>query len=185
MNKIGGSATDVLSRNCGYKFAEELNELKVIDFHKVGDFYEMYGEEAIEAAKVLETTLTRKQIDGEYVAMTGIPAFAVERYTELLGKNGYIVNFRDTDRKEQLASKKYELGFGKLGNGTTVWNRLEEENHDYKTVAHISDSGEVKYYEDLPDDVKQLIEEQAAIDKAEYEERSFRDTMYDVPYTEI
>lgn len=167
MNKIGSSATDVLSRNCGYKFAEELNELKVIELHKVGDFYEMYGDEAVEAAKVLETTLTRKQLDGEYVAMTGITAFAVERYARLLDENGYVINF---------PQKEYDLGFGKLGNGTTVWNKLEEENHDYKTVAHISDSGEVKYYEDLPDDVKQLIEEQAAIDKTEYEERSSRDT---------
>jgi len=34
---------------------------------------------------------------------------------------------------------EYDLGFGHLGNGITVWNRLQIENNDYKTIAHISD----------------------------------------------
>ena len=32
---------------------------------------------------------------------------------------------------------RYDLGYGHLGNGLTVWNRLEEVHGDYKTVAHI------------------------------------------------
>ena len=35
-------------------------------------------------------------------------------------------------------AKAYDLGYGHLGNGLTVWNRLEEEHGDYKTVAHIA-----------------------------------------------
>ena len=35
-------------------------------------------------------------------------------------------------------AKAYDLGYGHLGNGVTVWNRLEEEHGDYKTVAHIA-----------------------------------------------
>ncbi|MBQ3427526.1 MAG: DEAD/DEAH box helicase family protein [Clostridia bacterium] len=66
-------------------------------------------------------------------------------------------------------SQEYDIGFGSLGNGTTVWNRLEEVNGDYKTIAHIEDNGDVKYYEELPDDVKQRIERQAEFEKAIYQ----------------
>ena len=62
--------------------------------------------------------------------------------------------------------KAYDLGFGMLGNGTTVWNRLEEENHDYKTVAHIGEDGHVTLYEqDMPQAVLDSIYTQAERDK--------------------
>ena len=52
------------------------------------------------------------------------------------------------------APKAYDLGFGSLGNGTTVWNRLEERDGDYRTVAHISDDGNVSFYDpDMPPEV--------------------------------
>ena len=57
----------------------------------------------------------------------------------------------------------YDLGFGHLGNGVTVWNRLELRYGDYKTIAHIAPDRTVKYYEDgLPEDVRAQIEEFAA-----------------------
>jgi hypothetical protein len=40
-------------------------------------------------------------------------------------------------------TKKSDLGFGYLGNGMTVWDRNQEANGDYKTVAHISDNGNI------------------------------------------
>lgn len=57
----------------------------------------------------------------------------------------------------------YELGFGHLGNGVTVWNRLELRDGDYKTVAHIAPDRTVTYYEDgLPENIRAQIEEFAA-----------------------
>ncbi|MFI3205620.1 MAG: SNF2-related protein [Clostridia bacterium] len=44
--------------------------------------------------------------------------------------------------------KEFALGYGNLGNGTTVWNYLDTESNDYKTVAHISETGTVKIYGD-------------------------------------
>ena len=38
----------------------------------------------------------------------------------------------------QEPQKAYDLGFGHLGNGLTVWNRMEEVDGDYRTVAHIA-----------------------------------------------
>lgn len=68
--------------------------------------------------------------------------------------------------------KAYSLGFGHLGNGTTVWNRLEEEAGDYKTVAHISPEGEITFYDkEMPQEAIDKIQAMADKDKAAWEEK--------------
>ena len=63
--------------------------------------------------------------------------------------------------------KKYSLGYGFFGNGLTVWNSLEQENGDYKTIAHIAPDRSVKFYVDnLPEEVKWEIEHAAATSDA-------------------
>jgi hypothetical protein len=58
---------------------------------------------------------------------------------------------------------KYDIGMARKGNGITVYNRAEEENGDYKNVAHISDNGVVKYYDkNLPSNIKKKIEAEAS-----------------------
>ena len=53
-------------------------------------------------------------------------------------------------------AKAYDLGYGYLGNGLTVWNRLEEERGDYKTVAHIGPDRTVTIYdEEMPQAVRE------------------------------
>ena len=41
---------------------------------------------------------------------------------------------------------KFELFFGCLGNGVTVCNKAVMRNGDYKTVAHISNGGNIRFY---------------------------------------
>ena len=56
-------------------------------------------------------------------------------------------------------SKAYDLGYGHMGNGLTVWNRLEEEHGDYKTVAHIAPDRTVTIYdEEMPQAVRDEIQ---------------------------
>ena len=56
-------------------------------------------------------------------------------------------------------TKAYDLGYGHLGNGITVWNRLEEEHGDYKTVAHITPDRTVTIYdEEMPQAVREEIQ---------------------------
>ena len=56
-------------------------------------------------------------------------------------------------------TKAYDLGYGHLGNGLTVWNRLEEEHGDYKTVAHIAPDRTVQIYdEEMPQAVREEIQ---------------------------
>jgi len=55
--------------------------------------------------------------------------------------------------------KEYDISYGHLGNGLTVWNRLEEKNGDYVTVAHIDPDRSVSFRDaDIPDNLKAKIE---------------------------
>jgi N12 class adenine-specific DNA methylase len=66
--------------------------------------------------------------------------------------------------------KEYDLGYGSLGNGTTVWNRLEQVNGDYKTIAHIADDGTVTLIDkELPQHIVDEINAQAVIEAAQYQ----------------
>ena len=44
--------------------------------------------------------------------------------------------------------KKFELFMGCLGNGITVCNKAVQENGDYKKIAHIGETGKIKWYVD-------------------------------------
>ena len=62
----------------------------------------------------------------------------------------------------ETPEKQYDLGYGYMGNGLTVWNRLEEEHGDYKTVAHIEADRTVTFYDEaMPESVKAQIREVA------------------------
>ena len=70
------------------------------------------------------------------------------------GVNEYNVN--------KKFGSKYDIGAGSMGNGTTFWNRAEEEFGEYKKLAHVSDNGMVKFYDkSLPSNVKKHIEDYA------------------------
>ena len=63
-----------------------------IIFFRLGDFYEMFFDDAILASKVLELTLTGKQAGlEERVPMCGIPFKAYEGYLDKLVDMGYKV----------------------------------------------------------------------------------------------
>ena len=68
----------------------EYNEIKSahpedIVLFQVGDFFEMYGEDARQAAKLLELTLAAKPVPGAgRMELCGIPAHHLEQYTEKL-----------------------------------------------------------------------------------------------------
>ncbi len=79
----------------------------------------------------------------------------------------------DLGGKVNPGQREVDLGFGGLGNGTTVWDRNRIENNDYKIVAHISNSGNVTYYDkNLPEDAKNKIEEMAMKEKQDLENQN-------------
>ncbi|MBN1572026.1 MAG: DNA mismatch repair protein MutS [Deltaproteobacteria bacterium] len=61
-------------------------------FYRMGDFYEMFFEDAMEASPVLEIALTTRDKGKENpVPMCGVPYHAAENYISRLLKNGYKV----------------------------------------------------------------------------------------------
>ncbi len=70
-----------------------------------------------------------------------------------------------------MKAKKFELFMCCLGNGTTVCNKAVREYGDYKTIAHISAGGNIKFYvpEDyIPQEDMQVIRKCANSDKARF-----------------
>ena len=61
-------------------------------FYRMGDFYEMFFDDAERAAKMLDITLTtRGQSAGQPVRMAGVPVHAAEQYLARLVKMGQVV----------------------------------------------------------------------------------------------
>lgn len=61
-------------------------------FFRLGDFYEMFFEDAKEAARVLEITLTKRDAKKDNpIPMCGVPYHSADSYIETLIQNGYKV----------------------------------------------------------------------------------------------
>ena len=117
------------------KYLETKEQYKdCILFYRLGDFYEMFFDDAILVSRELEITLTGKDCGLEERApMAGIPFHAAENYIARLVSKGYKVAIC-----EQLEDPKTTKGIVKRGvikvvtPGTVVEsNMLEERKNNY------------------------------------------------------
>ena len=117
------------------KYLETKEQYKdCILFYRLGDFYEMFFDDAILVSRELEITLTGKDCGQEERApMAGIPYHAAESYVARLISKGYKVAIC-----EQLEDAKATKGIVKRGvikvitPGTVVEsNMLEERKNNY------------------------------------------------------
>ena len=103
-------------------------------FYRLGDFYEMFFDDAITASRELELTLTGKDCGQEERApMCGVPFHAAEIYTARLIAKGYKVAIC-----EQVEDPKQAKGIVKrdvirvVTPGTVIEsNLLEEKKNNY------------------------------------------------------
>ncbi|MFO7666261.1 MAG: DNA mismatch repair protein MutS [Desulfobacterales bacterium] len=73
--------------------------------YRMGDFYEMFFEDAVTASKILEITLTSRNKNDEFpIPMCGVPHRAVKGYIAKLINNGFKVAI--CDQKENPAEAK-------------------------------------------------------------------------------
>ena len=94
---------------------------------QVGDFFEMYGEDAKQAAELLDMNLTTRNIPGAgRVAMCGVPSHNLEMYVEKLRDKydvtiaeapdfrgeRHIYTLRSIDHEAEAAIDAYEAEFG-------------------------------------------------------------------------
>ena len=112
-------------------------------FYRLGDFYEMFFEDAITASKELEITLTGKSCGlDERAPMCGVPYHAVESYLNRLVKKGYKVAIC-----EQMEDPKLTKGLVKrdvvriVTPGTNLDTKsLDESKNNYlMCIVYIAD----------------------------------------------
>ena len=110
-----------------------------IVFFRLGDFYEMFFEDAYKASKELELALTGKDAGApERVPMCGIPYHAAEGYIERLVSRGYKVAIC-----EQIQDPKEAVGIVKRGviriitPGTIDSGLKDKENNFIAAIAYI------------------------------------------------
>ena len=73
---------------------------------RLGDFYELFYEDAVTAARELEITLTaRNKEKGAAIPMCGVPYHAAEGYIARLIQKGYRVAICDQMEDPRLAKK--------------------------------------------------------------------------------
>ena len=87
------------------QFFEIKNRYKdYILFYRVGDFYEMFFDDAVTASRVLQLTLTGKDCGMEERApMCGVPFHSYENYAAKLVANGYRVGICEQVEDPQQA----------------------------------------------------------------------------------
>ena len=117
------------------KYLETKEKYKdCILFYRLGDFYEMFFDDAIIASKELEITLTGKDCgQAERAPMAGVPHHAAETYAAKLIEKGYKVAICEQLEDPKTAKGIVERGVIRiLTPGTIVEsNLLEEKKNNY------------------------------------------------------
>ena len=139
-------------------------------FFRLGDFYELFFEDALITSRELELTLTSKNAGlDERVPMCGVPFHSVKPYIEKLVEKGYKIAIC-----EQLEDPKYAKGMVKRGviqvisKGTVVdYEMLKEYDNNYigsvldytnlYTITYADISTGSLYVMDLPKNDDKLI----------------------------
>lgn len=121
-------------------------------FYRVGDFYELFEDDAVKGAQLLELTLTHRSNKTENpIPMAGVPHMAVDTYVNTLVEKGYKVAIC-----EQLEDPKSSKGTVKRGiiqlvtPGTMMDSRPDQaKENNYLTSLVSTNSGFGLAYSDL------------------------------------
>lgn len=123
-------------------------------FYRLGDFYEMFYDDAIKAARELEITLTKRGSTGkaEGIPMCGVPYHSAENYIKNLIDKGYKVAIC-----EQVEDPKTAKGVVKrevvqvITPGTVMSQSMlkDNENNYIASLSHFQDGTYVIAYNDL------------------------------------
>ena len=140
-------------------------------FYRLGDFYEMFFEDALTASKELEITLTGKNCGQEERApMCGIPYHAVDGYLNKLVSKGYKVAICEQIEDPKLAKgivKREVVRIVTPGTNLNIQALEEGKNNFLMAVAYfpekigisIADVTTGDYYLTEVEDTKKLLDE--------------------------
>lgn len=148
-------------------------------FYRMGDFYELFFDDAIKAAKLLNITLTaRGQSAGESIPMAGVPYHAVENYLAKLVKLGESVAICEQVGDPALSKGPVEREVARIITPGTVSDEslLEERLDNFLVSVHEGKQGfglaalemsSGEFYISEPTDLNALLSEITRIRPAE------------------
>jgi DNA mismatch repair protein MutS len=100
---LSDSATPMMAQYLEIKAAHE----NYLLFYRMGDFYELFFEDAAKAASALDIALTKRGKHlGEDIPMCGVPVHAAEAYLEKLIRKGFRVAVCEQMEDPELARKR-------------------------------------------------------------------------------
>jgi len=112
-----------------------------IIFYRLGDFYEMFFDDALEASKVMEITLTGKSCGLEERApMCGVPYHAVDIYINKLVTRGYKVCIVEQAEDPALAKGLVKREVSRIvtpGTNLNLTAMDEGKNNYLMSIAYI------------------------------------------------
>ena len=121
-------------------------------FFRLGDFYEMFFNDALVASKELEIVLTKRDAgtNNEPVPMCGVPYHAVNNYIEKLSEKGYKIaivdQMEDANNKKIVRREVTRI----ITPGTNIDEHyLEDKNNNYLASIDKDDDHYYFAYTDL------------------------------------
>lgn len=108
-------------------------------FYRMGDFYELFFDDAVRAAKLLNITLThRGQSAGKPIAMAGVPFHAAESYLAKLVKLGESIVICEQLGDPATSKGPVERGVTRIITPGTVTDEamLDEQQDNILAVIH-------------------------------------------------
>ena len=120
-------------------------------------------KEKLAAKSVDQLKAAAKRLGGKLVTPDGKAKTKQQLINTIVMKNrlaGKSMGGKATTKKKVVSTKvkKYNIGMYRLGNGVSIANRAVEENGDYQKIAHISDTGILKIYDNkMPVDIKKML----------------------------
>ena len=122
-----------------YRQLREKLESDILLFFRLGDFYELFFEDAIEASKILEITLTKRQ----EIPMCGVPYQVANKYIARLIKAGKRVAIAEqTSPQQQGKLVKREIA-QIISAGTTIDENLLSPSQPNHMLALYQEKGRI------------------------------------------
>src|SRR5262245_28408773 len=114
-------------------------------FFRLGDFYEMFYEDAIVAARELEITLTarNKERGGAPIPMCGVPHHSVSSYVARLLKKGFKIVICEQMEAPQPGKKLVHREVSRVLTPGTIVEEvlLEPKDHNYLASLYEAEEG--------------------------------------------